>query len=417
VKPIFALVAVLVATAPAAAAGDARDVVRHYADLAHAGYGDSLAAAQALLVAVERLIDEPTEAHLIAARDAWRAARAPYLQTEVFRFGNPIVDEWEVRVNAWPLDEGLIDYVAGGDASSGNPFGVANIIANEELMVAGRRIDARTISKDLLAKTLNEVGGIDTNVAIGFHAVEFLLWGQDLNGTGPGAGRRPATDFDPERCTGGQCRRRATYLSVVAELVVDELRWMTAQWAEDGAARRALEARSPEQGLSAIVAGMGSLSLGELAGERMKLALMLNDPEEEHDCFSDNTHWSFHYDLIGIRNVYTGSYARPDGSRLTGSSLSDLVAAADPAADAALREHIDASLRAVQALVDSAERGAAFDQLIAADNPAGHALVLAAIDALHAQTRAIETVAAAVGADTFVSVTGDAPAAAPATRE
>jgi putative iron-regulated protein len=402
------LAALLASAAASSAAVDARDVLRHYADLAQAGYTDSAAGAQTLLAAVDRLIAEPTEARLAEARDAWRAARVPYLQTEVFRFGNPIVDAWEVRVNAWPLDEGLIDYVDGSGASSENPYGAANIIANEEILVSGRRIDATAITRELLVETLNEAGGLDTNVTIGFHAVEFLLWGQDRNGTGPGAGRRPATDFDPRRCTGGACARRAAYLKVATGLLVDDLRWMAAQWAEDGRARRELFARDLAQGLSAIVTGMGSLGFGELAGERMKLALMLHDPEEEHDCFSDNTHWSFWYDLIGIRNVYTGRYARPDGSSLAGPGLSALVAASDPAADAALRERMRVALDAVQAIVDGAETGGvAFDQLIAPDHPAGHALVMDAIAALHAQTRAIEGVAAVLGVDTFVSLAGE----------
>ncbi len=89
----------------------------------------------------------------------------------------------------------------------------------------------------------------------------------------------------------------------------------------------------PKPGLPAMLTGMGSLSYGELAGERMKLGLMLNDPEEEHDCFSDNTHNSHYYDGLGIRNVYLGQYRRIDGSLLTGPSLSELVAAADPAVD------------------------------------------------------------------------------------
>ena len=62
--------------------------------------------------------------------------------------------------------------------------------------------------------------------------------------------------------------------------------------------------------------GLGSLSYGELAGERMKLGLMIHDPEEEHDCFSDNTHASHFFDALGIRNVYLGTYRRVD--RLAG---------------------------------------------------------------------------------------------------
>ena len=94
-----------------AAEPDATAVIKTYADIAHAGYEDALATAKALGDAVDRLIAQPSAETLDTARAAWKAARPPYQQTEAFRFGNAIVDAWEGKVNAWPLDEGLIDYV------------------------------------------------------------------------------------------------------------------------------------------------------------------------------------------------------------------------------------------------------------------------------------------------------------------
>jgi putative iron-regulated protein len=144
---------------------------------------------------------------------------------------------------------------------------------------------------------------------------------------------------------------------------------------------------------------MGSLSYGELGGERMKLGVMLNDPEEEHDCFSDNTHMSHFYDGLGIRNVYLGSYERPDGGVVSGPSLSDLVAEADPAVDAQLRAELDASVAALGAIRDAAEGGMAYDMMLARDNAEGEALILGAVDALVMQTRSIERAVAALGLD------------------
>lgn len=399
-RPIL-LLAGLIATAQSPAAVDEREIIRHYADLAEAKYGDSLTAAQGLQRAVDALIATPSQASLDAARSAWKAARAPYQQTEVFRFGNPIVDAWEGKVNAWPLDEGLIDYVAidriGGSPDE-NPLFEANVIANTRITVAGREVDASVIDKALIAETLDEADGIETNVARGFHAIEFLLWGQDLNGTGPGAGERPASDFDPANCTGGHCERRAAYLKAATDLLVDDLAWMLAQWRQDGGARRTLLEASPRDGLAAILAGMGSLSYGELAGERMKLGLLLHDPEEEHDCFSDNTHNSHFNDVVGIRDVYLGHHRRTNGETFSGPALSALVAASDPAADRLLRDRLDDALARMQVLVASAERdGVAYDQLIAAGNVDGNTKVQAAIDALFAQTRAIEGAIAALG--------------------
>ena len=165
----------------------------------------------------------------------------PYQQTEAYRFGNPIVDEWEGKVNAWPLDEGLIDYVdaAYGGATDENPYAAINVIANPSFTLSGETVDASTITPDLLENTLQEADAIEANVATGYHAIEFLLWGQDLNGTGPGAGNRPWTDFAAgESCTGGNCDRRAAYLKAATDLLISDLEWIVAQWGEGGEARR-----------------------------------------------------------------------------------------------------------------------------------------------------------------------------------
>ncbi len=383
------------ADAPAALA-----VLDSYADIAEAGYADSVATAEALRTAVEALIAAPSPETLMAARAAWVAARIPYQQTEAFRFGNPIVDDWEGKVNAWPLDEGLIDYVDPGSAAVNeeNDYALLNVIANPTLTIAGQEIDATEITPALLGEVLHEAEGIEANVATGYHAIEFLLWGQDLNGTDAGAGERPYTDFiQGADCTGGNCDRRADYLRAATDLLIADLQEMAANWAEGGAARAAV-LEAPEAGISTILTGMGSLSYGELAGERIKLGLMLHDPEEEHDCFSDMTHLSHYYDGVGIRNVYTGSYTRIDGSEVSGPSLSDLVAANAPEVDAQLRSELDLSVAALGRLKERAESGMAYDQMLAMGNDEGRALIEGAVEALVAQTRSIERAVSALGA-------------------
>ncbi|EBW2250199.1 peptidase, partial [Salmonella enterica subsp. enterica serovar Enteritidis] len=220
------------------------------------------------------------------------------------------------------------------------------------------------ITPQLLSETLQEAGDVEANVATGYHAIEFLLWGQDLNGTGPGAGNRPATDYDTANCTGGNCDRRAQYLKAASTLLVSDLDEMVSNWKDDGAARKELTDAEPQAAVSVILTGMGSLSYGELAGERMKLGLLLHDPEEEHDCFSDNT-WSSHLnDAIGIRNVYEASYARVDGSKVEGPSVSALVKEADAGVDTELRGKLDTTVAKMEAIKARAEAGEAYDQQI-----------------------------------------------------
>ena len=343
-------------TGAAQSAPSGSDVLKTYADIALAGYQDSLTTAHALDASIQALIAAPSEATLNAARAAWIAARAPYQQTEVYRFGNAIVDDWEGKVNAWPLDEGLIDYVDAGYGidSDENALYTLNVIANASLTVNGQTVDASALTPAFLSDTLHEAEEVEANVATGYHAIEFLLWGQDLNGTDAGAGTRPHTDFDPANCTGGNCDRRAAYLSAASTLLLSDLIEMVGNWEEGGAARTALMA-DEKAGLSTILTGMGSLSYGELAGERMKLGLLLHDPEEEHDCFSDNTHNSHYFDQVGIRNVYTGHYKRIDGSVVAGPSVSDLVKAKDAALDEEVRGKLNATIAAMAVMKARAE--------------------------------------------------------------
>jgi putative iron-regulated protein len=387
-----AAAALLAAGAKADPAPDVAAVIKNYADIAEAGYSDALAGAKKLQAAVTTLVKDPTDANLKAAREAWKAARVPYMQTEGFRFGNKIVDDWEGRINSWPLDEGLIDYVSTdySNQASTNDLYAANVIANTSIKIAGEPVDTSKITKELLTDKLQEAGGVESNVATGYHAIEFLLWGQDLNGTGPGAGNRPATDYDVKNCTGGHCDRRAQYLQAATDLLVDDLAWMAEQWKADGAARKAVMEDNGQAGLVALFKGLGSLSYGEMAGERMKLGLLIHDPEEEHDCFSDNTHNSYYYDAVGMKNLYLGSYKRTDGSVVSGPSASDLVRAKAPEADKATRAALDATIERMGVIVKHAENGEAYDQLIGEGNAEGNAIVEAAISALIAQSKEFE---------------------------
>ena len=374
-------------------APDPSAIVETYADIAHAMYEDSLIAARSLDAALRDLVADPSEETLAGARAAWLASRMPYQQTEVYRFGNPIVDDWEGRVNAWPLDEGLIDYVDTGwygDASDENRFYTANVIASESLTYGGATIDASEITPALLADELHEIDDIEANVATGYHAIEFLLWGQDLNGTGAGAGNRPASDFDTANCTGGNCDRRIDYLMASSSLLITDLEEMVANWDADGAARTALMDDPAGIGLSAIITGLGSLSYGELAGERMQLGLLLHDPEEEHDCFADNTHYSHYYNQRGMIAVYTGAYERQDGTTVEGPSLSNLVAHADPSLNEETTSRLDATVAAMDVMVETAETEMAYDQMLGEGNEAGNAILQDVIDALIAQTETFE---------------------------
>ena len=257
----------------AARAATPAEVADTCADVAEAACGDSHAAARDLRAAVESVLAAPSEAGL-------PAAPVPYRQTEAFRFGSPILDDREGRVSAWPPDEGLMDHVSSGPfASDDDPAPALDVIGNPRPRVGGAEVDASVIDAALIAEPPNEAEGIEGNVARGRQAAEVLLRGQDLGGTGPGAGERPWTDCARGAArTGGNRDRRADDLRAAAARLAEDLAVMAGAWAEGAPARKAVTA-GPEAGPRAMLTGMGPPGYGEPAGERMWLGLPLDDPE------------------------------------------------------------------------------------------------------------------------------------------
>lgn len=373
---IAALASGFALTAPAlAVAGssdtDAQAVVDHYAAGVHAAYEASLASATELDAAIDAFLADPTDETLEAAKQAWLTARNDYGLTEAFRFyGGPIDNETdgpEGLINAWPLDEVYIDYVE-GDPSAG--------IVNDPDTYP-------TIDAELLT-SLNEQGG-EANISTGWHAIEFLLWGQDLSTDGPG--ERPVTDYT----TSDNADRRATYLAETSDLLVDHLTGLVDAWAPDADNYRAeFVATDPVEALTMIVTGIGELTRGELAGERMYVAYEQRSQEDEHSCFSDNTTADLLANALGIEMVLTGVY--PGGAE--GPGLYSLFESSDEAATTALRETVDTSLADLEAIP------APFDQHLAdgvPDDDPGRASVLTAIEALEAQADSLVAAAAAAG--------------------
>ncbi len=345
-------------------------VAETVANIAEAAYADSVADAQSLGSALQALIANPSDASLNAARQAWLAARPRYLQTEVFRFYDGPIDNPangpEGLINAWPLDEFYIDYVA-GDEDAG--------IVNDP---------AQPINKAAL-EGLNEAGG-EKNIATGYHALEFLLWGQDLDDNGPGA--RPFTDY---LVGSGRANadRRGQYLTTVNDLLIDNLRQVADEW--DGAQAgnfRTQFLADPDQALQNTLVGMYFLAVFETGGERLRPALELGQ-EEEHSCFSDNTNVDHLEDIRGIKNLYDGRYTRRDGSVVSGAGIRDAVAFRDQAQADALGNAIDAALAAAEALQPT------FDREIV--SVAGRARINALIDALEAVGTAMEPVFVSFG--------------------
>jgi putative iron-regulated protein len=341
-------------------------VAENYATIIAANYAQSRSTAQALRDAIDDLVAAPDEASLTAAREAWLAAREPYGQTEVYRFYDGPIDDPnggpEGQLNAWPMDEAYVDYV-----DQVPDAGIINDITNYP------SIDAALIA------SLNEQGG-ETNIASGYHAIEFLLWGQDLDPAGAGA--RPASDYDTSGAgTAANQDRRGAYLRAAGDLLLTDLDGLISAWdpAGSGNYRAAFLGEAPEEIIRRIMLGMGSLSGAELAGERMNVALDTQDQEDEHSCFSDNTHRDIINNARGIQNVYEGKY-----DTLDGPGIYDLVAARDQELADRLRDELQASVDLANAIP------APFDQAIIEHREA----VEATVEALRTQADSIVEAAA-----------------------
>lgn len=348
----------------------ARDVLRNYATLVSANYADTLSGAEQLDRAISKLCDAPSEEQLRAAREAWLAARDPYSLSEAYRFSqgpidnddqdDDIPDGPEPLINSWPLDESYIDYVVG---SNGDPIQTGIINLPDEFPV----LDAETLA----AANANPSVG-ETSISTGYHAIEFLLWGQDLDPNGPGD--RPYTDYVTD--DGGTAEnqgRRADYLRAVSKLLVDDLSTVNSAWLADTDDYRAYFLQLPSQvALGKLFLGMGSLSGAELSGERMKVAYDNKDQEDEHSCFSDNTLADLHNNAMSIQDVLLGRYRDLDGP-----GIDELIAQRDPALADKLRSQIQDAIDAIDAVPPP------FDQAILGDDDSpGRQHILAAIEHL-----------------------------------
>lgn len=312
-----------------------KEVIANYADLVYANYKKAYDDAVLLETAITTFTTTPTDANFTAAKTAWKTSRESYGTTEAFRFANGPIDGDdngpEGLLNSWPLDENFIDYVQGDNAS-----GIIN-----------NTTEFPTLSKQVLAEQ-NALDEDELNVSVGYHAIEFLLWGQDL--TAPSAklpGQRPYTDYvTGAGATAANQTRRADYLKFCADLLTDNLDYLVQQWKPGGVYRTKFLALPENDAIKNIYLGITTLVSAELAIERMDVALLNANQEDEHSCFSDNTHRDIALNLQGVINVYQGKYGSVDGA-----SLEDLVKQADVATYNETQTSLTASTTKVAAIL------------------------------------------------------------------
>lgn len=331
------------------------EIKKTYADMAFAVYKDSYTATVTLQTACHTFADNPSQVNLDAAKQAWKDAREIYGLSEIFRFVDGPIDNTndgpEGLINAWPMDENYVDYVVGEPNA-----GIINDVANYPTIDAAIIVQA------------NEFGG-ETKISCGYHAIEFLLWGQDLSSVT--AGQRSYEDFVIGGSTADNEGRRATYLKVVVDLLVSALDQVKDAWdpAIPGSYYHTFQALDNKTALRKMFNSMRVLAGDELAGERIYVAYENANQEDEHSCFSDNTHRDIYLNALAVENLYKGNYTSPFGNNVNGYALEDLVGTIDAAKNTTVTARFSATMGFIavmynpfdQAIVLPAERPKVLD--------------------------------------------------------
>lgn len=253
---------------------DLHALKRRYVDYAHARYGEALRQAQELRNAIAQLTANPSQKTLDMARTRWRLARPSYLSTEVFRFiDSPIDDAFgsnglpgpEMRINAWPVNEVALDYVEGAPD--------AGLAQDSSFDLSLESIKTRDQQLD------------ESEVITGWHAIEFMLWGQDRDAKGPG--QRPWQDFSGP----GVPERRRLLLTLLGELLVSDLSSVQQEWDASiaGSYGALFLTMDGYEALGHMLTGAAMLAATEWGNERLLVALDSGLQEDEHSCFSDNS--------------------------------------------------------------------------------------------------------------------------------
>ena len=371
----------------------AEKVLASYAKIAQTNYNDALADAKRLQLAISNFVNAPSAKTLEEAKSAWITSRESYGQTEIFRLSNGPIDAeegWvaetygalEGQINAWPLDENMIDYTidADGKRTSGNiidTVGVFNPGGEDSSTVNVSKISVDAIT------ALNENGG-EANVATGYHAIEFLLWGQDQDYSnfvkdsitkGPlTAGQRPLSDFTSDK----DAPRRLAYLQAATNKIVTDLETVANAWNDGGLYKDAFLGKltgdnaskniPTQTALKQIIAGMGVFIKSELANERIAVAVLTPSEEDEHSCFSDNTHRDIATNYLGFKNTLTASYM----GKSYGASMLDALSAEEKAKIESLMASIEEKIDSIDTIAKTKEH---FDYQIQPDNPQAKVIV------------------------------------------
>ena len=307
------------------------EVMQQYADIVYFTYEDCYLEALVMQEKVSSFLESPSQEGLEECREAWMLTRRPFEQAEVFRFYEGPIDGGYSRLSEWMIDPSYIDYV------SGDPF--SGIIWDSE--------NFKTIDEEELIDANQSEG--ETKVTIGFHVIEFLLWGEDTASPSQlTPGMRGFNDFAANDSAATDKIRRSQYLEAATSILVADLASLVKDWSssESGNYRQSFLGMNSTKGFRMILTGMIRSAETELAHNRLRVSLDSLDTEREVSKFSDNTSTDVLMTTIGLRNVFEGKYARVDSSIISGASVLDVASLIDDTLSNEIHDAVNASVKA-----------------------------------------------------------------------
>ena len=253
-----------------------------------------------LLMAVEALAADTSQANLEKAQQAWKATRKPWEQSEAFLFGPVDTQGLDPALDSWPVDHVNLQSVL--------------------------------VSSDAL--TVDFVSGLE-DTQKGFHTIEFLLFRD--------GDQRKALDITD---------RELAYLVSTTENLKASTSQLRLAWAPEG---KNFSSTVATAGEGSAVYPSQSAAVQEMVNGMIVIADevangKISDPYNESDTtlvesqFSFNSITDFQDNIRGIQNVYMGKFISD------GQGLNDFVNSHDPELDARFQQEVQAAIDAIGAI-------------------------------------------------------------------
>ena len=249
---------------------------------------------------IATLTDQTNIENLNLSKQAWLNAHSAYELTTLHRYyatqlmgeqDSLVLMQLQYQINHWPIVPGYIDYVDGYPDS-----GIVH-----------------DINVNLDADSLREQhGSFDVSeVTLGFHAIEFLLWGYDADSVA-----RPATDFDavleltPKEIESGYTleqlsnNRRRLFLSVVVDTLVKDFLALQSLWlAEEPSISQRIESISGTELIVILADSMSAMLTQELLQRSLYPMLNGNFVESVQSPYSRSTQNAVSSQLSGLERL------------------------------------------------------------------------------------------------------------------